>query len=233
MNDDRQRRAVKLWLDSLIPDRLPDGLSERVQRVPQTSRPNRLRLLPGFVGAAVVLAAILGLVALRAQLVASPATAGASSDAMPSAATRTPMASVTPFPRLAFTQAQAKAAALDTVTRFERAIYVVHDPTLAWAELSPYSQRTVSESDWASAMRALAGQSGPGYEIGPLTLDWTVLNSAYVGQEEADIRATSDPSFAYAVWVRHPGNPAISAGSEGLIVAPMADGSGWRIWLVH
>jgi hypothetical protein len=132
-----------------------------------------------------------------------------------------------------FSQAQARAAVLDTVTRFEQAIYVAHDPMVAWALLAPYSQRTISEADWTSAMRLLATQSGPGYEIQPPTLDWTVLNYAYVGQEEADIRTSADATDAYAVWVRHPSNPAISGGSEGMIVAPLRDGSGWRIWLVH
>ena len=68
--------------------------------------------------------------------------------------------------------------------------------------------------------------------IGTPTLDWTVLNYAYIGQEESDIRASADPSRAYALWVRHPGNPSVSAGSEGMIVAPLRSGE-WRIWLVH
>lgn len=39
--------------------------------------------------------------------------------------------------------------------------------------------------------------------------------------------------LTYAIWVQHPGIAAVSAGSEGLLVGPLRDGSGWRIWIVH
>jgi hypothetical protein len=139
----------------------------------------------------------------------------------------------TPSVAPSFTSAQARSDVLATVTRFEQAIYVKHNPAPAWLSLSSFSQRAISFTDWASAMRNLAAQSGPTYQIEAPTLDWTVLNYAYVGAEESDIRASADVAYAYAVWVRHPANPSISGGSEGMIVAPLRDGSGWRIWLVH
>ena len=153
--------------------------------------------------------------------------------ATPAASSPTPSITTSIPPAASpLTDTQARTAVLKAVTSYEQAIYVAQDPAAAWALLAPYSQGTISPSDWANTMRALSAQSGRVYSIGPPTLDWTVLNYAYVGQEESDIRASADVSRAYALWVRHPGNPSISAGSEGMIVAPLRSGE-WRIWLVH
>ena len=103
----------------------------------------------------------------------------------------------------------------------------------AWGLLSPWQQKELPYANAASAWRSyVAGGGGP-FAITQITNDWSVLNYAYVGAIETDVRAHADASRALAVWVGHPGINAVSAGSEGLLVAPMTDGSGWRIWLVH
>lgn len=124
------------------------------------------------------------------------------------------------------------AAVRDLVTTFERD-REASSWRPAWGLLSPWQQKELSYTDAASAWRSYVAGGGGSFVITQITKDWTVLNYAYVGALEADLRAHADATRALAVWVGHPGINALSAGSEGLLVAPMTDGSGWRIWLVH
>ncbi len=120
----------------------------------------------------------------------------------------------------------------DTVTAFEQS-RANGDWRAAWDLLSPWQQAQLPYRNAASSWQSFASVGGDAFTITQVTNDWTVLNYAYVGAIEANIRANADAPRALAVWITHPGINAVSAGSEGLLVAPMSDGSGWRIWLVH
>jgi hypothetical protein len=106
---------------------------------------------------------------------------------------------------------------VETVKRFEEALIVNHEAGSVWGLLSPYSQRVIPLGDWVIAMRITSPRSGPQYKVEEPSQDSTILNYASVGDEEADIRAT----------------PSSSGASEGMIVAPLREGRGWRIWRVH
>lgn len=128
------------------------------------------------------------------------------------------------------------ATAFETVSRFERAVFE-GDASGAWALLSDYSRQGPGGSDPFARWKAIVEQERRGHWapalLQPPTQDWTVLHYAYSGPIEDDIQAVADASRGWALWVLHPEVGAVSAGSEGLLVAPLKDGSGWRIWLVH
>lgn len=129
-----------------------------------------------------------------------------------------------------------EAMAFETVSRFERAVFE-GDASGAWALLSDYSRQGPGGSDPFARWKAIVEEERRGHWapalLQPPTQDWTVLHDAYSGAIEDDIKAVADASRGWVVWVLHPDVGAVSAGSEGLLVAPLRDGSGWRIWLVH
>ncbi len=103
----------------------------------------------------------------------------------------------------------------------------------AWSCVSDFSRTATTLAAWSQSMKARNHQGGAASTIDPPSQDWTILHYGYTGAIEADVRATADVSRSYAVWVHHPGMAAVSAGAEGFIVAPLRDGTGWRIGWVH
>ncbi len=131
------------------------------------------------------------------------------------------------------TDGEAQAAARQVAERFERAVYADHDAATAWPLLAPLSQRSVGgRTGWTRLAAQLASDAGSTWFIGSVDQGTGGIKAVF-GALAGDVRATADVREAFVVNVDHRRASDGASTFEQIIVAPLLDGSGWRVWLVR
>jgi len=102
----------------------------------------------------------------------------------------------------------------------------------AWPLLSPFSQKRFGTMDGFG--RAAAADNADGattFVIADPTRDGNFLDPAFLGDDLFfDLKGNARIERAWLMAVRHPDVIGSSAGTENLVVAPLADGT-WRVWI--
>ncbi|HTS15550.1 MAG TPA: hypothetical protein VMH24_07765 [Candidatus Sulfotelmatobacter sp.] len=102
----------------------------------------------------------------------------------------------------------------------------------AWALLSDDSRAQVdSLAAYEQDESAYNLAGGSRFIMQPPTQDPDFLGPAFLGQAYLDAQAHGDASRAWLVFVEHPGVSAASAGTTGLLIAPV--GGRWLVWIAH
>lgn len=124
-----------------------------------------------------------------------------------------------------------EAKALDLATRYETA-RAAGNWSEAWGLLSDRSQAVIgSLAAFETGEIAYNASGGAVFVIQPPTQDAELLAN-FLGASQAEIAQQADLTRGYLVFVQHPQVKAASAGTTGLLVAPLVSGD-WKIWLVH
>jgi len=102
----------------------------------------------------------------------------------------------------------------------------------AWAVLSPFSQKRFGSLSAFGGTEAADNAAGAAdFVIGDPSRDPDLLDPAFLGEALFfDLKGNAQLERAWLVGVRYPGVTGASAGSEDLVVAPLADGT-WRVWI--
>ena len=123
------------------------------------------------------------------------------------------------------------AKALDLATRYETA-RAAGRWSEAWGLLSDRSKGVLgSLAAFEAEETAYNSSGGTDFAIQPPTQDAELLAN-FLGASQAEIAQQADLARGYLVFVQHQQVKAASAGTTGLLVAPLASGD-WKIWLVH
>jgi hypothetical protein len=131
------------------------------------------------------------------------------------------------------TGAEAQAAARQVAVRFERAVYTERDAAAAWPLLSPLSQRAVGgQSGWTGLAAQLASSAGATWFIESVAQGTGDIKAVFVALAD-DVRATADAREAFVVGIDHRRASDGASSFDQLIVAPLLDGSDWRVWQVR
>jgi hypothetical protein len=119
------------------------------------------------------------------------------------------------------------------VTNFETA-RSTGDRVVAWALLAPRTQGAIgSLSNFIRLADASVAEGGAAFQVLDATQELSRFDPLAIGDDAAaDLGPALTLGRAWIVDVEHPGVRGASAASEGLAVAPDADGR-WRIWIVH
>jgi hypothetical protein len=160
---------------------------------------------------------------------AATATAGlptaTPTGSIPTASPQTP-----PSPSASPLSADATAA-LAAATTFESA-RAAGRWTEAWAVLSADSRTQFgSLAAFAQAEGAYNAGGGTTFTMATPTQDPDLLSPTYLGNIYAEVAAHADIARAWLVFANHPNIRGASAGSEGLLVAPV--GGQWLVWIAH
>lgn len=190
---------------------------------------------------ALVILVIVGAVGLRAWQVAgqgpgaspSPSTSGALVSASPTASPAgapTPAPSATP-PGTPSPSTEGLSAARSIATQYETA-RASGDFKTAWSMLSTFSQSVIgSLAKYEQLEKAYNASGGTTFQIQDPTQNPDLLAPEFLGQAYLDAQAKADISRAWLVFVDHPKVRGASAGSIGLLVAPIS--GHWYVWIAH
>ncbi len=98
--------------------------------------------------------------------------------------------------------------------------------------LSGYSQAVIgSLAKYEQIEKAVNAGGGTTFKIEDPTQDPDLLAPEFLGQAYLDAQARADISRAWLVFVEHPKVRGASAGTLGLLVAPIGDH--WYVWIAH
>jgi hypothetical protein len=102
----------------------------------------------------------------------------------------------------------------------------------AWRLLSSYSQeRLGSYAGFVRSETHVQASRGTDFVIGDPSREPDLLDPAFLGDALFfDLKGDAQLERAWLIGVRYPGVDGASAGSEDLVVAPLADGT-WRVWV--
>ncbi len=130
-------------------------------------------------------------------------------------------------------EAQAQATARQVAERFERAVYAEHDAAAVWPLLSPLSQRAAGgRIGWMALAAQLASNAGATWFIESVNQGTGGIKAVFDALAD-DVRATADVRDAFVVGIDHRRASDGASSFDQIIVAPLLDGSGWRVWLVR
>lgn len=190
----------------------------------------------------VVLILVVGAVGLQAcQPAGQPRgpSASPSAGAVGQAPSRTPSGALTPVastststsPTPSPTTADDSVTALSTARRYETARAAGSWQT-AWSLLSTYSQSmTGSLAHYEQLEKAYNQSGGTRFQLQDPTQDPALLSAEFLGQAYVDARSNADIVRAWLVFVKHPDVRGASAGTTGLLLAPIDDR--WYVWIAH
>lgn len=168
------------------------------------------------------------LVILAAGCVASPLASGVgatASPASPATASSRPQSSA-----VASVSADA-AAALAAATAFETA-RAAGQWQAAWSLLSDFSRSQIgSVANFQHLETAYNDSGGSVFTVNQPTQDPSLLSPELLGEPYDDVKARADIGRGWLVFVAHPNVEGASAGSTGLLVAPIGDR--WVVWIAH
>jgi hypothetical protein len=98
--------------------------------------------------------------------------------------------------------------------------------------LSAYSQSMIgSLAEYEQLEKAYNASGGTTFKIQDPTQNPDVLAPEFLGQAYLDAQAKADISRAWLVFVEHPMVRGASAGTIGLLIAPIGDH--WDVWIAH
>lgn len=206
-----------------------------------STRPAALSLGPLVGFAALVLIAVLAFRALPAlpqgasrspSVAAVPATSALeqspSSTATESSEGASPSGSPSPTRSVVGDES---ATALSVAKRYESA-RAGGDWQKAWAILSDFSRNFIgSLADYERLERAYNRAGGTMFKLQEPTQDSDLLGPDFLGQPYLDAQSHADITRAWLVFADHPDVRGASAGSVGLLVAPIDDH--WYVWIAH
>lgn len=102
----------------------------------------------------------------------------------------------------------------------------------AWASLSADSHAQFgSLTAFERAQTAYNAAGGTTFTLATPSQDPDLLSPTYLGDVYTQVAAHADIARAWLVFANHPNVRGASAGSEGLLVAPV--GGQWFIWVAH
>lgn len=121
--------------------------------------------------------------------------------------------------------------ALSVATQYESA-RAGGDWQTAWGLLSDFSRASIgSLAAYKSLESAYNRDGGANFKLQEPTQNPDLLGSAFLGQPYIDAQAHADITRAWLVFTDHPDIRGASAGSVGLLVAPIEDR--WYVWIAH
>jgi hypothetical protein len=103
----------------------------------------------------------------------------------------------------------------------------------AWQLLSPFSQKKFGSVEaFIRGETAYNSQGGSTFVAADPTRSGDLIAPEFLGTDLFfDLKGNADIERAWFVGITHPDVPGASAGSEGLVVAPLRDDGAWRVWV--
>lgn len=124
-----------------------------------------------------------------------------------------------------------RSTARNVANRYETA-RASGDWQTAWSMLSAYSQGLIgSQAKFEQLEKAYNASGGTTFELQEPTQNPDLLGPEFLGQAYLDARAKADMRRAWLVFVDYPNVRGASAGTIGLLVAPIDDH--WYVWIAH
>lgn len=98
--------------------------------------------------------------------------------------------------------------------------------------LSAYSQSVIgSLAKYEQLEKAYNAGGGTTFKIQDPTRNPDLLAPEFLGQAYLDAQTKADISRAWLVFIEHPKVRGASAGTIGLLIAPIDDH--WEVWIAH